>query len=115
MNNKSPLTLKVLGCGDAFGNEGRFNTSFLVSSEEESVLLDCGASTLIRLKQEKVSLENTYTGKTAAALLQDVHSGKLDNQTVLYWNTLNSREFSDQIKDIDYHQLPDEFHAYFTS
>lgn len=55
--SQTSLTLKVLGCGDAFGNEGRFNTSFLLESGEESVLMDCGASTMIRLKQEHVDLE----------------------------------------------------------
>jgi 1-aminocyclopropane-1-carboxylate deaminase/D-cysteine desulfhydrase-like pyridoxal-dependent ACC family enzyme len=62
---------------------------------------------------ENVYLENTYTGKTAAALLHDLRSGKLDGQTVLYWNTLNSRDFSSAISDLDFHDLPPEFHGYF--
>ena len=64
---------------------------------------------------ENVPLENTYTGKTAAALLYDLRSGKLDDQTVLYWNTLNARDFSSEIKAIDFHALPHEFHTYFES
>jgi len=63
--------------------------------------------------QENVQLENTYTGKTAAALLHDLHTGKLDGQTVLYWNTLNSRDFSEEIANIDFHNLPPAFHPYF--
>ncbi|MEP1032330.1 MBL fold metallo-hydrolase [Ekhidna sp.] len=55
------MELTVLGCGDAFGNNGRNNTSFLISEDEEHVLLDCGASTLIRLKHEKIDLENIST------------------------------------------------------
>jgi len=62
---------------------------------------------------ENVPLENTYTGKAAAALLHDLRSGALDGQTVLYWNTLNSRDFSAQIAGIDFHDLPPEFHSYF--
>ena len=62
---------------------------------------------------ENIYLENTYTGKSAAALLHDLRSGALDGQTVLYWNTLNSRDFSTQIACIDFHDLPIEFHAYF--
>ena len=50
-----------MGCGDAFGNGGRNNTSFLVSNEEERVLMDCGASTLIRLKHEEIDLESIST------------------------------------------------------
>jgi 1-aminocyclopropane-1-carboxylate deaminase/D-cysteine desulfhydrase-like pyridoxal-dependent ACC family enzyme len=59
---------------------------------------------------ENVTLENTYTGKTVAALLHDLHSGQLDNQTVLYWNTLNARKLS---ADTDFHSLSEKFHAYF--
>jgi 1-aminocyclopropane-1-carboxylate deaminase/D-cysteine desulfhydrase-like pyridoxal-dependent ACC family enzyme len=62
---------------------------------------------------EGIYLENTYTGKTVAALLHDVHAGKLDGQTVLYWNTLNARDFSSAIVDIDFHDLPFAFHFYF--
>lgn len=55
------MELTVLGCGDAFGNGGRNNTSFLLSESNEKVLLDCGASTLIRLKHEGVDLEEIST------------------------------------------------------
>ena len=49
------MKLKVLGCGDAFGSEGRFNTSFLIIENDRNILVDCGASTLIRMKQEEYS------------------------------------------------------------
>ena len=62
---------------------------------------------------ENVQLENTYTGKTAAALLHDLRAGSLEGQTVLYWNTLNSRDFSEEIGNIDFHALPAGFHSYF--
>ncbi len=62
---------------------------------------------------ENVQLETTYTGKTAAALLHDLRSGKLEGQTVLYWNTLNSHDFSSEISSIDFHDLPPAFHPYF--
>lgn len=64
-------------------------------------------------EKESVQLENTYTGKTVAALLRDLHEGKLDGKNVLYWNTLNSRDFSAEISDIDPHDLPPEFFALF--
>lgn len=64
---------------------------------------------------ENVQLETTYTGKCAAALLRDLRTGKLDGQTVLYWNTLNSRDFSADIENIDFHDLPPEFHPCFES
>lgn len=55
------MKLTVLGCGDAFGNGGRFNTSFLLTEQSEHVLIDCGASTLIRLKQEGILLNEIST------------------------------------------------------
>ena len=63
--------------------------------------------------RENVQLENTYTGKTTAALLHDLRSGKLDGQTVLYWNTLNAHDFSSEIEGVDFHTLPAKFHSYF--
>jgi 1-aminocyclopropane-1-carboxylate deaminase/D-cysteine desulfhydrase-like pyridoxal-dependent ACC family enzyme len=65
--------------------------------------------------RENVYLENTYTGKAAAALLHDLRSGALDGQTVLYWNTLNSHDFSNEIAAVDFHNLPSGFHEYFAS
>ena len=55
------MELTVLGCGDAFGNGGRNNTSFLITNDEEGVLIDCGATTLVRLKQEKIDLASIST------------------------------------------------------
>lgn len=46
----SPLEVQVIGCGDAFGSGGRFNTCFLVHGAGYSVAIDCGASSLIALK-----------------------------------------------------------------
>lgn len=62
---------------------------------------------------ENVQLENTYTGKTAAALLHDLRTGALEGQAVLYWNTLNSRNVDAEIDHIDFHDLPPGFHSCF--
>ena len=37
------------------------------------------------------SLEYTYSGKGAAALLNDGHAGRYKNRNVVFWNTYNSR------------------------
>jgi len=42
----------VLGCGDAFGTGGRHTTSFHLVSGERTLLLDCGASTLVAMGQQ---------------------------------------------------------------
>ena len=48
--------LKIVGSGDAFGTGGKYNTSFLLNGEQGACLIDCGASTLIRLKQLNIDL-----------------------------------------------------------
>jgi ribonuclease BN (tRNA processing enzyme) len=45
------MRLHVLGCGDAFGSGGRFNTCFHVSAGRANFLLDCGASSLIAMRR----------------------------------------------------------------
>lgn len=45
------MHLQFVGCGDAFGSGGRFNTCFHVAGDGANLLIDCGASSLIALKQ----------------------------------------------------------------
>ena len=45
------MRLQFLGCGDAFGNGGRFNICFLLETDTAHYLLDCGASSLIAMKR----------------------------------------------------------------
>ena len=44
------MRLTFVGCGDAFGSGGRFNTCFHVEAETTRFLIDCGASSLIAMK-----------------------------------------------------------------
>ena len=98
----------------------------LVSSQEEfevregysgpryALFTEAGMSAVRQMwRNERLRLEGTYTGKTCAALLDDVRDGRLQEMTVLFWNTFNSRDFSTEIEGIDYHYLPRPFHAYF--
>jgi len=62
---------------------------------------------------EGLKLETTYTGKTFAALLHDLRSGKLAGKTVLFWHTANSRDLSSHVAGLDHHPLPRDFHQYF--
>lgn len=48
------MELRFIGCGDAFGSGGRFNTCFLVTAGSRRFLIDCGASSLVALKQAAV-------------------------------------------------------------
>ena len=45
------VTLTVLGSGDAFGSGGRFQTCLALRGGPATVLLDCGASSLIAMKR----------------------------------------------------------------
>jgi len=45
------VTVRFLGCGDAFGSGGRFQTCFLVRSDTVRFLIDCGASSLIAMNR----------------------------------------------------------------
>lgn len=64
-------------------------------------------------KTEDISLEGTYTGKTMAALMDQMKSGASKDSVVLFWNTYNTRDFSGSIDKIHYRQLPKSFHHYF--
>jgi ribonuclease BN (tRNA processing enzyme) len=49
------MQLQFVGCGDAFGSGGRFNTCFHVTGEQVNFLIDCGASSLPALKRLGIS------------------------------------------------------------
>jgi ribonuclease BN (tRNA processing enzyme) len=45
------MRLQFVGCGDALGSGGRFNTCFHVAGASVNFLIDCGASSLPALKR----------------------------------------------------------------
>ncbi len=45
------MQVQFVGCGDALGSGGRFNTCFHVTGERVNFLIDCGASSLPALKR----------------------------------------------------------------
>lgn len=47
--------VRFIGCGDAFGSGGRFQTCIMVEGEHTSALIDCGPSSLISMKQRGIS------------------------------------------------------------
>ncbi len=69
------MRLTIIGCGDAFGSGGRFNTCFMIETGERSILLDCGASSLVALKARNIDL-NTIDGVILSHLHGD-HFGAL--------------------------------------
>jgi ribonuclease BN (tRNA processing enzyme) len=55
------MKLQFLGCGDAFGSGGRFNTCLLVEGAHTRFLLDCGASSLIAMRRYGVAPQSIDT------------------------------------------------------
>ena len=51
------MQLRFVGCGDALGSGGRFNTCFHVTGERANFLIDCGASSLVALKSHGIPRE----------------------------------------------------------
>jgi len=50
----SQVRLQFVGSGDAFGSGGRFQTCLLLHGRNDSLLIDCGASSLIAMKRAGV-------------------------------------------------------------
>lgn len=65
-------------------------------------------------EKEGIELEGTYTGKAFSAVIHDTKSQAISGKVVLFWNTINSNDFSDIIATKDYQDLPRSFHRFFT-
>ena len=62
---------------------------------------------------EGIALDPTYTGKTCAALLDFIKDPSHGGDTILYWHTYNSIDHSKEAQELDYRELPAEFHQFF--
>ena len=49
------MQLRFVGCGDAFGSGGRYNTCFHVIGKSVNFLIDCGASSLPAMKRLEIA------------------------------------------------------------
>ena len=45
------MRLQFVGCGDAFGSGGRFNTCFHLVGKNINALIDCGATSLVGMNR----------------------------------------------------------------
>ena len=52
------MQLRFVGCGDALGSGGRYNTCFHITGEHVNFLIDCGASSLPALKRLEIARED---------------------------------------------------------
>jgi D-cysteine desulfhydrase len=95
--------------------EARFTLRDAFLGEGYARYTEAGASAVKRAAVlEGASLEGTYTGKALACLLADGMSGALEHKSALFWNTYNGISQDKALKNVDYHQLPEGFHRYFT-
>jgi ribonuclease BN (tRNA processing enzyme) len=69
------MRLTVIGSGDAFGSGGRFNTCFMTEAGGRTMLLDCGASSMVALKARDID-PNAIDGVILSHLHGD-HYGAL--------------------------------------
>ena len=99
---KADITDNDLKIEDAF-----FGEEYARFTKEGMAAVDLAAKT------DGLHLEGTYSGKTMAALIDHVKKSDSKDSVILFWNTHNTQDFSEAIKDVDYHQLPRAFHRYF--
>src|SRR5947209_14362728 len=71
----SDVTLRFLGCGDAFAVGGLFHTSFYVEGGDLPLLVDWGATTLIALK--RLAIDPGSIGYVVLSHLHGDHFGGL--------------------------------------
>jgi len=69
------VRIQLLGTGDALGNGGRFQTCFHLEVGGDSLLLDCGASSLIALK--RIGIDTSSIGLILLTHLHGDHFGGL--------------------------------------
>ena len=69
------MRLTIVGSGDAFGSGGRFNTCFHIESGKRTLLVDCGASSLVALKAR--GLDHAHIDGIILSHLHGDHFGGL--------------------------------------
>ncbi len=55
------MKLQFIGSGDAFGSGGRFNTCFYVDRSGGNFLIDCGASSMVAMRQQGIAPNSIET------------------------------------------------------
>lgn len=73
------------------------------------VATDNGDKAIALFREQGIQLEQTYTGKAAAAFMDQL---ALNSGPVLFWNTYNSRDMSAQAKAVTVDQLPDNLQGF---
>lgn len=67
------LQLQFVGCGDAFGSGGRFNTCFHLTGANTNLLIDCGATSVVAMK--RLGIDRNAIGVIAITHFHADHFG----------------------------------------
>jgi ribonuclease BN (tRNA processing enzyme) len=67
------MRLQFVGCGDAFGSGGRFNTCFHLVGHGVNTLIDCGASSLVAMS--KLAINRNEIGAIFLSHFHADHAG----------------------------------------
>lgn len=73
-----------------------------------------GKNALALAAEFGIKLETTYTAKAFAAMIDYVKMNSSNKGPVIFWNSFNSVDYSDQAQRVDYHELPPIFHRFFS-
>src|SRR5438309_637343 len=82
------MQLTVVGSGDAFGSGGRFNTCFLLETAKATLLVDCGASSLVALQTHGLD-PNRIDGAELSIVECYGYSGEMTGH--LTWEVIKPR------------------------
>lgn len=77
------MRLTVIGCGDAFGTGGRYQTCFLLDHGGVRLMIDCGATTLLAMKRKGISLDTID-----AILISHLHGDHFGGLPFLFLNAV---------------------------
>ncbi len=69
------MKLTFVGCADAFGSGGRFNTCFFVEAAAAAFLIDCGASSMVAIRRQ--GIDPNRIGTIVISHLHGDHFGGL--------------------------------------
>ena len=86
------MDLTFVGCGDAFGTGGRFNTCFYVQAKNTAFLIDCGATSMTAIRHHGINPHSIDT-----ILLTHLHG---DHFAGIPFFILDAQLYSKREKDL---------------
>lgn len=108
--NKADISLPIL----EFPTQDLIINKDFCSKEYGLFLKDTVRANRLFISAENIRLEDTYSSKPIAAIIEDIKNNKINsNQTILFWNTYCGIDYSYLPDFNNYKALPKEFHKYF--